>query len=78
MAQREKYIVGLVVPQHVKFEDINDRAKFIAALAALRDENKLTPAISIQEFGLDVTEELWPGTKKKIVILQDELSNITG
>lgn len=57
--------------ERIEFEDIKDRAAFMASLIALRDEGKLTPEISVREFGLDVTEELWPGTASKVVIVND-------
>lgn len=75
MAQREKYIVGLTVPQKVQFEDITDREAFMRSLIALRDEGKLTPEIALQEFGLETTEELWPGTRQRIVVLNNDLAN---
>lgn len=56
---------------------INDHAAYIKALSELRDEGKLTPAIALQQFGIDTTEELWPGTKQKVLILQDEPSDAT-
>lgn len=62
--------------ERIEFEDIKDRAAFIQALVTLRDTGKLTPEISVKEFGLDVTEELWPGTSQNIVII-NEPSRIT-
>lgn len=62
--------------ERLEFEEIKDRTAFITALMTLRDEGKLTPEISVKEFGLDVTEELWPGTASKVVIV-NEHSDIT-
>lgn len=58
-------------------EDITDHKAFILALCALRDKGSLTPEISIQQFGLDATEEVWPGTKQKVVITENEYSDVT-